>query len=115
MNLNYEKKDNVIVVYIESPLDIGNSPFIQKDLSSLIDQFPGYNFIVNMGQVELMNSAGIGVLIISAKKLESNSKRLKITDLNIAVKKVIQMMDVNDIIEVYDNEKEALQSFETCL
>jgi len=98
MDLNYEKKDNVIVVYIESPLDIGNSPFIQKDLSIL-------------EHVEIMNSTGLGVLIISAKKIESNKKRFKITNLNFAVKKVIQMMDVNDIIEIYDNEDEALLSF----
>ncbi len=111
MSLNYEKKDNVIVVYIESPLDIGNSPFIQKDLSILISQFPDYNFILNMEHVEIMNSTGLGVLIISAKKIESNKKRFKITNLNFAVKKVIQMMDVNDIIEIYDNEEEALLSF----
>ncbi len=115
MNLNYEKKDNVIVVYIDSPLDIGNSPYIQRDLSTLISQFPDYNFILNMGHVELMNSAGLGVLIISAKKIEANNRRFKITNLNISVKKVIQMMDVNDIIEVYDNEEEALQSIEICI
>jgi anti-anti-sigma factor len=84
MNLHYEKKDDIIIVYVNSPLDIGNSPLIQRDISTLISQFPDYNFILNMERVEFMNSAGLGVLIISTKRLESNNKCLKISNLNIA-------------------------------
>jgi len=114
MNLHYEKKDNVIIVYVNSPLDIGNSPLIQRDISTLISQYPDYNFIINMEQVEVMNSAGLGVLIISTKRLESNNRCLKITNLNEAVKKVIQILDAHEIINVYDTEDEALKSFELC-
>ena len=111
MDLKYEKKDNVIVIYVESPLDIGNSPLIQKDISTLINQFPEYNFILNMERVEAMNSAGLGVLIISSKKLESNHRNLKVSNLNFAVKKVIQLLDAHEIIDVYDSEEEAFRSF----
>ncbi len=114
MNLNYEKKDNIIIVYVNSPLDIGNSPLIQRDISTLISQFPDYNFILNMESVELMNSAGLGVLIISTKRLESNNRCLKISNLNVAVKKVIQILDAHEIINVYDTEDEAVKSFELC-
>jgi anti-sigma B factor antagonist len=114
MNLHYEKKDNIIIVYVSSPLDIGNSPLIQRDISTLINQFPDYNFILNMERVEFMNSAGLGVLIISTKRLESNNKCLKISNLNIAVKKVIQILDAHEIINVYDTEDEAVKSFELC-
>jgi len=114
MNLHYEKKDNVIIVYVNSPLDIGNSPLIQRDISTLISQYHDYDFIINMEQVEFMNSAGLGVLIISTKRLESNSRSLKITNLNDSVKKVIQLLDAHEIIDVYDNEDEAFNSFKLC-
>ncbi len=114
MNLHYEKKDNVIIVYVNSPLDIGNSPLIQRDISTLISQYPDYNFIINMNQVEFMNSAGLGVLILSTKRLESNSRFLKITNLNASVKKVIQLLDAHEIIDVCDNEDEAFNSFKLC-
>ena len=110
MNLKYEIKGNVIVVYIESPLDIGNSPLVQRDISTLISKYPDYHFILNMDRVEYMNSAGLGVLIISSKKLESNQKCLKVTSLSFVVKKVIQLLDAHEIIEVYDSEEEALKS-----
>ena len=61
-----------------------------------------------------MNSAGLGVLIISSKRLESAGRFLKITNLNIAVKKVIQLLDAHEIIDIYDSEEEALHSFALC-
>ncbi len=111
MSLNYEKKDKVIIVHVESPLDIGNSPLIQRDISLLINQYPDYDMILNMNKVEYMNSAGLGVLIIATKKLESLHRCLKITDLNISVKKVIHILDAHEIINIYDNEEQALKSF----
>jgi len=114
MNLNYEKKGNIIVVHVESPLDIGNSPLVQRDISTLMDQFPDYDFILNMEHVEFMNSAGLGVLIISTKRLESCSRNLKVTNLNFSVKKVIQLLDAHEIIDVYESEEEALKSFTLC-
>ncbi|HNX22972.1 MAG TPA: STAS domain-containing protein [Spirochaetota bacterium] len=114
MNLNYEKKGNVVVVYVDSPLDIGNSPLIQRDISTLINHFPGCNFILNMGNVEFMNSAGLGVLIISTKRLESGNRYLKVTNLNMAVKKVIQILDAHEIIDVYDSDEEAIKSLASC-
>ena len=110
MNINYEKKENAIVVHVDSPLDIGNSPIIQRDISDLISRFPDCNFILNMEDVQFMNSAGLGALIVSTKKLESGNKTLKITNLNVAVKKVIQILDAHEIIDVYDNEEEAFKS-----
>ncbi len=111
MNLHYEKNENIIIVYVDTPLDIGNSPLIQRDISTLISQYPDYNFIINMEQVEFMNSAGLGVLILSTKRLEFNNRCLKISNLNVAVKKVIQILDAHEIINIYDTEDEAVKSF----
>lgn len=110
MSLNYEKKEKVLVVQVESPLDIGNSPLIQRDISLLINQYPDYDIILNMNKVDYMNSAGLGVLIIASKKLESNNRNLKITNLNMSVKKVIHILDAHEIISIYDNEEQALNS-----
>ena len=110
MNLDYRKSRNSIVVYINSPLDFWNSPSIQKNLSFIMDQYPGHNFIVNLDKVEYMNSAGLGMLIISSKKLESNNRSFKVSNLNYEVKKVIQILSAEQIIDFYDTEEEALKA-----
>lgn len=114
MNLKYSQKENFIVIYLESAFDLGTSPQIQKDISSLISQFPDYDIILNMSGVEYMNSAGLGVLIFITKRLEKINRSLKITNLNTSIKKVIQLLEADDIINIYENEEEALKSLPLC-
>jgi anti-anti-sigma factor len=113
MYLDFRKNKNSIVVYINSPLDFWNAPSIQKNLSYIIDQHPDYNFIVNLDRVEYMNSAGLGMLIVSSKKLESNNRSFKVSNLNREVKKVIEILNADKIIDFYDTEEEAIKSSRT--
>ena len=110
MNLDFRKSKNSVVVYINSPLDFWNSPPIQKNLAYIMDLYPYHNFIVNLDNVEYMNSAGLGMLIISAKKTEANNRSFKISNLNSEIKKVIQILNADKIIDFYDSEEEALKS-----
>lgn len=108
--LKYKKKDNYIVVHFESPLDIITSPVVESKLEMLLAQNEGYNFILNLSKVAYINSAGLGVMLVTAKKLEKKGKVLRIANLNNAVKKVIKILDAQSIIDIYENEEEAINS-----
>lgn len=108
--LEYKKKDNYIVVYFESPLDISTSPIVERSLEKLLKQYEGYSFILNLSKVAYINSAGLGVIILTAKKLEKKGRILKISNLNSVVKKVISILDAHDIIDIYEDEEDAINS-----
>ncbi len=110
ISLEYKKKDNYIIVYFEAPLDIKTSPIVEKSLEMLLNQYEGYNFILNLSKVAYINSAGLGVIILTAKKLEKKGRILKLTNLNNAVKKVINILDAHNIIDIYEDEDEAINS-----
>lgn len=110
--LEYKKKNNCIVVYFESPLDISTSPEAERSLEKLMKQYDKYSFILNLSKVEYINSAGLGVIILTAKKLEKKGKSLKISNLNYLVKKVISILDARDIIDIYEDEEDAINSVE---
>lgn len=110
ISLEYKKKDNYIIVYFESPLDIKTSPIIERSLEMLLNQYEECNFILNLSKVAYINSAGLGVIILTAKKLEKKGRTLKLTNLNNAVKKVINILDAHNIIDIYEDEDEAINS-----
>jgi len=109
--LDYKKINNCLVVYFESPLDISTSPVVERDLEILMKQYEGYSIILNLSKVAYINSAGLGVIILTAKKLEKNGSLLKICCLNNVVKKVISILDAHDIIDIYEDEEDAVNSF----
>lgn len=110
ISLEYKKKDNYIIVYFESPLDIKTSPIAEKSLEMLLNRYESCNFILNLSKVAYINSAGLGVIILIAKKLEKKGKALKLTNLNNVVKKVITILDAHNIIDIYEDEEEAINS-----
>lgn len=109
--MDYKKVDNCLIVYFESPLDISTSPVAERDLEILMKQYEGYNIILNLSRVAYINSAGLGVIILTAKKLEKSGSLLKICCLNNVVKKVISILDAHDIIDIYEDEEDAVNSF----
>jgi anti-anti-sigma factor len=108
--LEYKKIDNNIIVYFESPLDISTSPLVERSLDLLMRQYEGYSFILNLSRVAYINSAGLGVIILTAKKLEKHGSSLKLCNLNHVVKKVIDILDARDIIDIYEDEEDAVNS-----
>lgn len=113
-SLEYKKKNNCIVVYFESPLDISTSPVVERGLETLLNQYEGHSFILNLSKVAYINSAGLGVIILTAKKLEKKGSSLKVSNLNNVVKKVINILDAHDIIDIYEDEEDAINSSDNC-
>ncbi len=110
MNLEYKTKGNNIVIYLKEALDIANSAYIEKNISSLISQYAEHDVVLNMDEVKYMNSAGLGVLIILTKSLEKRERTLKISNLNYTLRKVINILDAETLVNIYDDEKDAIMA-----
>lgn len=108
MNLEYKTKGNNVVIYLKESLDIANSAYIERNISSLISQYTEHDVVLNMDEVKYMNSAGLGVLIILTKSLEKRERTLKISNLNYTLRKVINILDAETLVNIYDDEKDAI-------
>ena len=113
MNLEYKTKGNNVVVYLKESLDIANSAYIERNISSLIIQYDDHDIVLNMDSVKYMNSAGLGVLIILTKELEKKERTLKISNLNYTLRKVINILDAETLINIYDDERDAVMALNT--
>jgi len=110
MNLEYKTKGNNVVVYLKESLDIANSAYIERNISQLITQYDDHDIVLNMDSVKYMNSAGLGVLIILTKELEKKERTLKISNLNYTLRKVINILDAETLINIYDDERDAVMA-----
>ena len=110
MNLEYKTKGNNIVIYLKESLDIANSAYIERNISQLINQYDEHDVVLNMDEVKYMNSAGLGVLIILTKSLEKKERALKISNLNYTLRKVINILDAETLVNIYDDERDAIMA-----
>jgi anti-sigma B factor antagonist len=64
--------------------------------------------VVNMAQVEFMDSSGLGTLVEALRWSRRNDGQLKLAGLSQAVRNIFEISRLDSVFQVYDTEAEAL-------
>ncbi|MBN2435264.1 MAG: STAS domain-containing protein [Spirochaetes bacterium] len=110
MNLQNKKMDNAIVMYLSGRLDVHLSADIEKEINQLIKENPDLNVILDLKDVEYMSSSGLRIFVSTMRILRDNQKQLKLCNINSAVKKIFEVVELMDMFDIYDSEETALAS-----
>ncbi len=113
MDLNFKKVENVIIIYFRGRLDVHHSLDIEDELNRLISMEPVNHFIINMKDVEYVSSSGLRVIVMSMKALKRKNRMMLICCINGAVQKVFEIVQLTDLLQIYESEEEALEYIST--
>ncbi len=111
MNLQTKKIGNVVVVYLQGRLDVHLSADIEKEINKLIKDEPNAHLLLNLSGVEYMSSSGLRIFVSTMRILKESNRKLKLCNMNSAVKKIFEVVELMDMFEIYDTEEEAIASF----
>ncbi|HRG45774.1 MAG TPA: STAS domain-containing protein [Leptospiraceae bacterium] len=110
MKIETIEKDNVILISISGKIDLYNT----KEITQLLEKFISENklrIIVNLENVPFMDSSGFVSLVTWTRKFQQYSGSLKILNVTGFVKKIIEQNSMKAILQIYDSENAALESF----
>ena len=110
MDISSEIKDSITVVRLEGNLDTNTSVEAQDTLNQLMDDGAA-KILIDFEKVDFVSSAGLRILLASAKRLSSSGGGLRITGLNDVVNEVFEISGFSTILDVFASEEEALQGF----
>ena len=111
MELNQKKIDNVVVIYLSGRLDVHLSAEIEKEINSIIQNEPDCHLLLNLKDVEYMSSSGLRIFVSTMRILKETKRKLKLCEMNSAVKKIFEVVELMDMFDIFDNEEEAIKSF----
>ncbi|HOO72421.1 MAG TPA: STAS domain-containing protein [Spirochaetota bacterium] len=111
MELNKKKVDNVVVVYLSGRLDVHLSAEIEKQINSIIQNDPKSHLLLNLKDVEYMSSSGLRIFVSTMRILKESNRKLKLCNMNNAVKKIFEVVELMDMFDIFDSEDDALKSF----
>lgn len=92
-------------------VDTNTSPELQKVLGLTIEQGV-CQFIIDMGAVQYVSSAGWGVFVGEIRRLQEKGGDLKITQMSSEVYEVFEMLEFHRILSNYDSIEEAIEDFD---
>lgn len=110
MNITLEEKDGVAVARFEGNLDTNTAPEAQERLDEVIAQGTS-KVLVDFEALDYISSAGLRVLLATAKKLRGSGGNLRLCGLNETVNEVFEISGFSTIFAVFTSESEALEGF----
>ncbi len=111
MKFSTKELNNVTVIKMEGSMLGGpEASELNSALHKLIDA-KKKDIVVDLGDVSVMNSSGLGMLIGAVTTMRNAGGNLKIATATEKIAQVFKMTKVNNVIELHDTVKSAVESF----
>jgi anti-sigma B factor antagonist len=102
-----EKNDYKVVEIVEKRVYLTVTEILKEELVSFIEQ--GNNkLIIDLNRVVVMNSAGLGVLILVRDMMQKRGGVVKLVNLQPLLADIFNRMKLNILFEVFDSIETAL-------
>jgi len=105
-----EKNGVTIVEILERRIYLTVTEIFKEELLSIIEQGK-YKIILNLKNVAVMNSAGLGVVILSRDILNRKNGAIKLTNLQPLLQDIFSRMKLDTLFELYPTPEDALKTF----
>ncbi len=90
-----QESDSGIAVYIKQErLDLSVANKLLNDLQELLGR-PGQGIVLNLRDVNYMDSSVLGILVTFQKKIKEADKKLVVTGLSPSIQKVFELTKLN--------------------
>ncbi len=110
MQIDIKEVDNIKVVQFTGNLDTNTAPEAENRINGLLDDAAA-KILINFENLNYISSAGLRVLLATAKKMMATGGSLKICSLNKTVQEVFDISGFNTILSLEANEADALAAF----
>ena len=98
--------DDICVVRPEGRLDSANGSAFQKNLLGLIDD-GARKLLLDFSKLQYISSAGLRVVLIAAKRMESSGGRIALCSLDRHVSDVFEISGFSAILDIFSSYDEA--------
>jgi anti-anti-sigma factor len=102
------KEKNTKIVALKGRMDAVSAPDFEEKMGEWSDQGET-SFIINLGEVDYMSSAGLRSILIVAKNLKQQDGKLIFVNLRDEVSKIFRISGFSSMIPTYESVETALE------
>lgn len=110
MDITTKIDDGIAVINLQGRLDLTSANELKEASRKFISE-GNCKLILNMEQVDFVNSSGLGALVSILKEVRTNKGALRISNLASYVREIFDITQLSNIFDICENEKLAKSSF----
>ncbi len=111
MEMTIELNGDVTIMSITERLEAANSNSLKLFFEE--NSSESKKIIIDLKELEFIDSTGLGILVSFYKICETENKQLKICNLQEKAKMVFEITRAYKIFDIYDSSKSAIEAFES--
>ncbi|MBQ9631225.1 MAG: STAS domain-containing protein [Treponema sp.] len=108
MELKIRKNGEVYIIDVNGEMDLYNSYKLKELVMKMLEKSVKF-FIINLEQVDYIDSSGIGALIYICSTMKKLNLKLAIANIHGSVKKVIELTKLTGYFPLANSIDDALQ------
>lgn len=110
MNISVKDVNDIKVVQFNGKLDSNTAKEAETYFNDLLDK-EASKILVDFEKLDYTSSAGLRVLLSTAKQLKAVDGELRLCNLNETVQEIFDMSGFSSILSVFASESDAIEGF----
>lgn len=111
VTINSRVSGDVTIVDVAGKITLGDGSAMLRDKVKELSAAGTKKILLNLGEVNYIDSSGIGELVSAFTTISNNGGALKLLNLTKRVKDLLQITKLYTVFEVFDDEAQAIASF----
>jgi anti-anti-sigma factor len=100
MEINLKKDEAKVHMFLSGNLDTLGAPELQSSLGGLLLEGADLEFVLDLGSVSFVSSAGLRVLLMAMKKIDSAGGSMCLANMSDSVREVFDMTGFSAIFKI---------------
>jgi anti-sigma B factor antagonist len=110
MQVNTREVDGITVVDLEGRLDTNTAEDTEKSLTAIVEGGAS-KLLLNFDKLDFVSSAGLRIVLATAKKLKATGGQLQLCNLNEIVQEIFDISGFSTLLSVHKNIDDGLGGF----
>jgi len=111
MEYSILSKNDITVIKLKGEIDVTVAAKLREVFKSKIDN-GAIKIIVDLAEVKLIDSSGLGILIVAFKSVKSKGGDIKFVNAKSEVWKIIKLTKLDKHFELFKSPEQAVLSFQ---
>lgn len=108
MQITTQKENNCCIIALNGDLDASSAILLDNELKKALEGMEK-KILVDCEQLNYISSAGLGVFMSYLQEIEEKKASLVIYNLSDKVKKVFEILGLDDLLKITKNKEQAIQ------
>jgi len=111
LDIQQREREGIIILKLDGRITMGAEASLLRDKIAALNDAGTRNVVLEMAEVNYIDSTGLGALVMCATSLRKNQGNLKLLNLNRRAAELLVMTKLATVFEIFNDEQDAVDSF----